>query len=725
MRVRVFTAKDDQGRGQSVIALAISFDMSKLFAAVLLSTALCALQPVQAQYVQQGPKLVGNGLVGSPAQGSSVALSADGNTAIVGGPTDNSHIGAVWVFTRSGGVWSQQGPKIVGDGATGGAQQGSAVALSADGNTAIVGGVFDSASAGAAWIFIRDSGVWVQQGAKLVGAGTVGTPIQQGFSVALSGDGNTAIVGGNLDSAQTGAAWVFTRSGGVWSPQGPKLVGTGVVGTSQQGTSVALSADGNTAVIGGAGDSSFTGAVWVFTRSGNTWSQQAKLVGMGAVGQSQLGNSVALSADGNTAVVGGASDSSGVGAVWVFTRSGSTWSQQGPKLVGTGAVGQAQEGHSVAVSADGNTFITGGPGDHSFAGAAWIFTRSGGVWSQRGAKMVGSGAGGTSQEQGSGVALSGDRRTALVGGDTDVSAVGATWVFALVGPHDLNADGMSDVVWRNAEGDVAVWLVNGTQITPGPAYGPIPNIWSIVGQRDFDGDGNADLLWRDTNGNTAMWFMNGATVSSSAGVGNVPTTFSVIGVGDFNGDGKGDILWRDTSGNTSVWLMNGATVVATGGLGNVPTAFSVVATADFDGNGKSDVLWRDTSGNTVIWFMNGTTVASSVALGNIPTTFSVAGVGDFNGDGKGDILWRDTSGNTSVWLMNGATVLASGGFGNVPTTFSVAETGDFDGNGTSDLLWRDTSGNTAIWFINGLQVMSAVNLGNVPTNWTVQSANAE
>src|SRR5439155_938 len=84
----------------------------------------------------------------------SVALSADGNTAIVGGRSDNSSAGATWVFTRSGGVWSQQGSKLVGTGAVGSLVfQGYSVALSADGNTAIVGGIADNSSAGAAWVY--------------------------------------------------------------------------------------------------------------------------------------------------------------------------------------------------------------------------------------------------------------------------------------------------------------------------------------------------------------------------------------------------------------------------------------------------------------------------------------------------------------------------------------------------------------------------------------------
>jgi hypothetical protein len=298
-----------------------SIGLPRLFGASILIFAALLFSPqlALAQFTQQGPKLVGTGTVGQLVeQGFSVALSADGNTALVGGLNDNGGAGAVWVFTRSNGVWTQQGNQLVGTGAVGTARQGFSVALSADGNSALVGGRGDNGDAGAVWVFTRSNGVWTQQGNKLVGTGTVGTA-EQGASVALSADGNTALVGGPGDNGD-GAVWVFTRSNGVWTQQGNKLVGTGAVGTADQGVLVALSADGNTALVGGPGDNG-DGAVWVFTRSNGVWTQQGnKLVGTGAVGIAEQGWSVALSADGNTAVVGGLSDNGGDGAAWVFVQ---------------------------------------------------------------------------------------------------------------------------------------------------------------------------------------------------------------------------------------------------------------------------------------------------------------------------------------------------------------------------------------------------------------------
>jgi len=85
----------------------------------------------------------------------------------VGGFIDNASVGAVWVFIRSAGVWSQQGSKLVGTGGVGASQQGNSIALSADGNTLVVGALNDNSGNGAIWVFIRSAGIWSQQGSKL------------------------------------------------------------------------------------------------------------------------------------------------------------------------------------------------------------------------------------------------------------------------------------------------------------------------------------------------------------------------------------------------------------------------------------------------------------------------------------------------------------------------------------------------------------------------------
>ena len=402
----------------------------------MLAALLFSSQNALAQWTQQGPKLVGTGVAGFAAQGRSVALSSNGSTAIVGGPQDNGNAGAAWVFTRNtSGVWTQQGPKLVGTGTTEPAAQGTSVALSSNGSTAIVGGPYDGGGVGAAWVFTRNaSGVWTQQ-AKLVGTGGGGG--WQDYSVSLSSNGDTALIGGPQDNAGAGAAWVFTRdAGGVWAQDGPKLVGTGATGVAGQGTSVALSPDATTVIVGGPQDNGNAGAAWVFTPGATFWTQQGpKLVGAGMSGFAQQGSSVSLSSNGNTAIVGGPWDRGRAGTAWVFRRSRAIWSQQPGRLVGTGAIGDSAQGTSLSLSSDGNTAIVGARVDNDGIGAAWIFAVSTGL----GVKLVGSGMTGIAN-QGWSVALSSDGNTAIVGGPEDNGGdgshggVGAAWVFVAATP---------------------------------------------------------------------------------------------------------------------------------------------------------------------------------------------------------------------------------------------------------------------------------------------------
>jgi hypothetical protein len=195
-----------------------------LCASILLGAALLLLpSPAQAQYTQQA-ELPATSPIGEALAGDSVALSADGNTALMGGFNDNSGAGAVWSSVRRNGVWTQTS-KFSGNtfaSEIGPAGLGNSVSMSADGATFLAGGPFDNGDTGAAWVVFSN---FSNHPAKLVGTGAVGAA-NQGTSVAMSGDGNTIIVGGPFDNSNAGAAWIFTLSGGVWTQQGVLVMPT-------------------------------------------------------------------------------------------------------------------------------------------------------------------------------------------------------------------------------------------------------------------------------------------------------------------------------------------------------------------------------------------------------------------------------------------------------------------------------------------------------------------
>jgi len=392
-----------------------------------------------AVLVQQGT-ITQTGGAASDSFGWSVALSSDGNTAIVGAAGDNADQGSATIYTRSGTTWSQQ-QTITQTGGAAGDRFGRSVALSSDGNTAIVGAYGDdvggSANQGSASIFTRSGTTWTQQQTITQTDGAASDLF--GSSVALSSDGNTAIVGAYFDNdgsiAYQGSASIFTRSGTTWTQQ-QTITQTGGAANDQFGGSVALSSDGNTAIVGApyddAGSGLGQGSATIFTRTSGTWTQQQTITQTGGAANDWFGVSVALSSDGNTAIVGAYGDNSAQGSATIYTRSGTTWSQQQTITQSDGAATDFFGG-SVALSSDGNTAIVGAYGDNSDQGSATIYTRSGTTWSQQ--QTITQTVGAATDWFGGSVALSSDGNTAIVGANGDdvgsIADQGSATIFVL------------------------------------------------------------------------------------------------------------------------------------------------------------------------------------------------------------------------------------------------------------------------------------------------------
>lgn len=194
--------------------------------------------------------------------GYSVAISSDASILAVGDPGYNSNIGCVYIYEQNNGIYNNTAI-LSGTGGNGQSRQGSSVSLSADGQTLASGAPFDGTGAGATWIFSKWNGIsagnWTQQGNKLVGSNQIN--INSGFGVALSGSGNTLAIDGPNANNGTGTVWLFNRIGSVWqflrqlTPSGNFI---------ESGFSVALTSLGDKLIIGAPGTTSDNGALILF-----------------------------------------------------------------------------------------------------------------------------------------------------------------------------------------------------------------------------------------------------------------------------------------------------------------------------------------------------------------------------------------------------------------------------------------------------------------------------
>jgi hypothetical protein len=284
--------------------------------------------------------------------GYSVAL--DGDTAVLGTApvvTGNATVAppsGAWVFTRNAGKWSQQQALKPSDGPH--AQFGQSLAMSAD--TLLVG-TPDNSFTGAVYVYTRSGGTWSQQ-QKLVNPDAFGG---DNFGYALAISGNTAIVGAIGQNACgcvngstfAGAAYVYTRAGSTWSLQ-QKLLASGGIAYDNFGNSVALA--GNTALVGAYGKDNYTGAAYVFTFNGSIWTQQQVLTSSDRVTGDNFGVAVALAS--GTALVGAPNRAGQAGGLYVFDGTAGSWPQT-QEIVPAGA-----SNFGVSIATEGNTAVVGG-----------------------------------------------------------------------------------------------------------------------------------------------------------------------------------------------------------------------------------------------------------------------------------------------------------------------------------------------------------------------------
>ncbi len=315
-------------------------------------------------------KLVASDGAASNQFGCSVAISSDGSTVVVGtnGP------GKVYVYKWSGSAWVET--KLT---ASDGKQIGKSVAVSSDGTTVVAAASTDDIVAvdqGSVYVFKWSGSAWAET--KLVASDGAAYDYlgSSADSLSVSSDGNTVVAGARLDdvgaNANQGSAYIFKWNGNAWVET--KLTASDGAANNEFGASAAISSDGSTVVVGAPlSANAFKGAVYVYAWSGSSWVETKLTASDGASGD-DFGCSVSTSSNGNSLVVGACGDDIGAnpsqGSAYVYKWSGSAWTET--KLVAADGAASDYYGESVAISSDGSTVVVGA-NQNANNGAAYVY----------------------------------------------------------------------------------------------------------------------------------------------------------------------------------------------------------------------------------------------------------------------------------------------------------------------------------------------------------------
>jgi len=296
--------------------------------------------------------------------------------------------------------------------------------MSSDGNTCIIGASLedsDLTDSGAAYIFTRSGSIWTEQ--QMIRASNKSAGDTFGWDCSISGDGNTCIVSAYYEdtgATNAGSAYIFTRSGSVWTEQ-QRIQGSNSGNSDFFGYSCSISGDGNTCIVGATREDtggSDVGAAYIFTRSGSVWTEQQMIQASDKEGTDNFGISCSISDSGDTCIVGAYKEDTGgvsAGAAYIFTKSGSVWTEQ-QKIMASDKQSGDEFGFSCSISGDGNTCIVGAykeaTGGYS-SGASYIFTRLGSVWTEQ--QKIQASDKESYSEFGKSCGISGDGNTCIVG----------------------------------------------------------------------------------------------------------------------------------------------------------------------------------------------------------------------------------------------------------------------------------------------------------------------
>jgi len=356
--------------------------------------------------------------------GQDTALSGDGTILAVASPNSDENglgTGLVQVFENSNGTWSQIGQNLYGQ-VEGSAQvTGISVDLSSDGTILAFGAALNAvgnlSDAGEVKIYENINGTWTQIGQTIEGEFASSL---FGYDVALSSNGNIIGIGGVGEGSPgsiTGLVKVFENNNGTWSQVGQTLSGS--QDNEFFGDSIAISSDGNTILIGAPGFDGFDGRIKVFENNNGTWTQVGgDILASDIATNQEFGSSVSMASDGNT--IAASTRSIGSGYVRVFENINGDWIELGGLIQGETITDYF--GYSIALSDDSNILAVGAVtnDDNGLnSGHTRIYENTGGTWTQLGTDIEGEAAGDNSGES---VSLSSNGDTVAIGAVANADA---------------------------------------------------------------------------------------------------------------------------------------------------------------------------------------------------------------------------------------------------------------------------------------------------------------
>ena len=655
-----------------------------LISAVWLAGPADAVVGPQDMWAQTGQDIEGETV--NDFSGDAVAMSADGSTVIIGSASNGANSGHARIYDYNGTSWNQRGQDIDGDL---GDRFGSAVAMSADGDTVIIGatsGDGNGTDRGQASIYNYDGISWNQLGQELEGEADFD---DFGEAVAMSADGNTVIIGApdnsNGGGTNSGHARIYNYDGISWNQLGLDIEGQNA--GEQSGAAVAMSADGNTVIIGSGFNSSNSGHARMYRFDGTSWNQLGQELNGDAINDN-FGSAVAMSADGNTVAIG-ARLSGGTGAASIYNFDGSTWNQVGQDLSGDSSLDNF--GQALAISDAGNIVSVGADGDDNNgfnSGLTRVFYYDGTSWNPLGQDIEGT----DFDISGAAVAISGDGHSVIVGAPGGSGRRGHGGVYCFEDSFEPNNSSMN-----------ATPLVLGDQIAGRTCGGPNSADFYIFQASDGDLI-SVEVLFTDDHGDIDV------TVSDPNGVGQF--------FGTSTSDDEIINFFADTTGTWTIEVFGFGGVENSYDLsiGLSPTTCNGLPVDVFIGLGDTPTTGDDvilgTNGNDTIAALDG----NDTACGEGGDDLIIGGPGnDTIIGGEGDDTMSGNAGNDVITGEAGNDV-AFGGSGNDSLTGGTgddrlgggSDTDAINGNADDDVI---SGGSGADGLISGGDGDDAVNGG--------------